>query len=107
MTVVTAALLLFMVMDPFGNVPVFVSVLKNVPPERRRAVLVRELFIALAVLMAFLLGGPAVMQVLNISETSLRIAGGIILFMIASKMVFGQSGELWGNDGTAADGSFH
>jgi len=94
MTFVTAAILLFMVMDPFGNIPFFVCVLQDVPLERQRRVLVRELFIALFVLFIFLFAGPSFMRMLQVSEASLRIAGGIILFLIAIKMVFGQVGEL-------------
>jgi multiple antibiotic resistance protein len=60
--------------------------------------LVRELLIALLVLVVFMFCGPWFMQALNISETSLCISGGIILFMIAIKMVFGHAGELWGAD---------
>jgi len=94
MTVISAAILLFMVMDPFGNVPFFVCVLQDVPAERRRRVLVRELLIALLVLFVFLFAGPSFMGVLHVSESALRISGGIILFLIAIKMVFGKTSEL-------------
>jgi MarC family membrane protein len=93
MTIITAAVLIFMVMDPFGNIPFFVCILQDVPRERRLHVLVRELFIALLVLFVFLFVGPSFMKALQISEASLRIAGGIILFLIAIKMVFGQAAE--------------
>jgi len=93
MTIITAAILIFMVMDPFGNIPVFVCVLQDVPREKRMRVLIRELLIALFVLFVFLFIGPLFMRALQISEASLRIAGGIILFLIAIKMVFGQSAE--------------
>ena len=82
-------------MDPFGNVPVFLSILKEVPPQRRQKVIIRELFIALIVLLLFLLAGPHLLKTLQISEPSLRIAGGIILFLIAIKMVFGKLGEMF------------
>ena len=75
-------------MDPLGNVPVFLAALKNVPDNRRRRVVLRELLIALGVLTAFLLAGPLLLQALHISEPALRIAGGIVLFMIALRMVF-------------------
>lgn len=93
MTIITAAILIFMVMDPFGNIPVFVCVLQDVPQEKRMRVLLRELLIALFVLFIFLFIGPLFMKALQISEASLRIAGGIILFLIAIKMVFGQSSD--------------
>ncbi len=88
MDFISAATLLFLVMDPLGNIPVFLSVLDKVAPERRTWVLVRELLLALVVLVAFLYAGEMVLGFLGLSEHSIRIAGGIILFIIALKMVF-------------------
>ena len=95
MSILSASILLFLVMDPFGNAPVFLYVLKGVPPQRRQKVIIRELFIALIVLLLFLLAGPHLLKALHISEPSLRIAGGIILFLIAIKMVFGNVGDMF------------
>ena len=88
MDIISAATLLFLVMDPLGNIPVFLSVLDKVEPERRTRVLVRELFLAFFVLVAFLYAGEVLLGFLGLSEHSIRIAGGIILFLIALKMVF-------------------
>jgi multiple antibiotic resistance protein len=88
MTLVSAFVLLFLVMDPFGNVPVFLAALSPVAPERRRLVIARELLIALGVLVVFLFAGPALLDGLGISEPALSIAGGIILFLIALRMIF-------------------
>ena len=88
MEIVSAATLLFLVMDPLGNIPVFLSVLEDVAPERRTRVLIRELLLALAVLVVFLFFGQYLLGFLQLSEHSIRIAGGIILFLIALKMVF-------------------
>jgi len=88
MEIISAATLLFLVMDPLGNIPVFLSVLEGVAPERRTRVLIRELLLALAVLVIFLFFGQYVLGFLQLSEHSIRIAGGIILFLIALKMVF-------------------
>ena len=88
MDIISAATLLFLVMDPLGNIPVFLSVLDKVAPERRTRVLIRELLLALIVLVAFLYAGEVVLGFLGLSEHSIRIAGGIILFLIALKMVF-------------------
>jgi len=88
MDIVSAATLLFLVMDPLGNIPVFLSVLDDVEPERRTRVLIRELLLALVVLVAFLYAGQVMLGFLGLSEHSIRIAGGIILFLIALKMVF-------------------
>lgn len=88
MSTVSAGILLFLIMDPLGNIPVFLSLLKGVAPERRRRVLLRELLIALAVLFAFLLGGQYILKLLQLKQESVSIAGGIILFLIGMKMVF-------------------
>ena len=90
MSLISASILLFLVMDPFGNVPAFVILLNKVPSGERQRILVRELLIALAVLIFFLFCGPLLLRALHISEPSLRIAGGIILFLIALRMVFGK-----------------
>ena len=88
MTVLAAILLLIIIMDPIGNVPVFLSILKNIPIERRRKIIIRELLIALAVLLFFMFIGRYILQLLQIEQSSLGIAGGIILFLIAIKMIF-------------------
>ncbi|MEN8258060.1 MAG: MarC family protein [Thermodesulfobacteriota bacterium] len=94
MSLLAASILLFLVMDPFGNAPVFLLLLKRVPAAKRQRAILRELFIALSVLIFFLLTGPLLLQALHISEPSLRIAGGIILFLIALRMVF-DSGSIF------------
>jgi MarC family membrane protein len=88
MTTLSAGILLFLIMDPLGNVPLFLSLLKDVPPRRRRVVLVRELLIALAVLMGFLIGGSHILRLLQLRQESISIAGGIVLFLIGIRMVF-------------------
>lgn len=100
MTLLSATTLLVLVMDPLGNVPVFLAAMKDVPDSRRWHVLIRELLIALAVLAAFLLAGPLLLEGLHISQPALSISGGVILFLIALKMVFPTSEEvLAGNHG--------
>ena len=88
MTAFSAALLLFLVMDPFGNIPFFISALKKVDSKKHNKIILRELFIALVVLIAFLFAGRHILSILQISEPSLTVAGGIILFIIALKMIF-------------------
>lgn len=90
MTLISAALLLFLVMDPLGNIPLFLTALKNVDPARRLKVIVRELFIALFVMLIFLFSGQAFLSALHISEPALTATGGVILFLIALKMIFPQ-----------------
>lgn len=88
MTLVSAIVLLFLVIDPFGNVAFFVAALNAVEPSRRRRVLIRELVIAYLVMVAFLFVGQPLLAAMNISGPALTIAGGVILFLIAIRMVF-------------------
>lgn len=88
MDVFAAATLLFLIMDPLGNVPIFLSVLERVKPERRTRVVIRELLFALVILLIFLFIGEQLLSLLHLSEHAIRISGAIILFLIALKMVF-------------------
>lgn len=88
MTTFSAAVLLFFVMDPLGNIPLFLSALTPVEPARRFRIAARELLIAYGVLILFLFAGRSILRTLGISEPALTIAGGIVLFLIALKMVF-------------------
>lgn len=88
MTVASAALLLFLILDPLGNIPVFLSMLRRLTPQRQRVVLARELLIALLVLMAFLWAGKYALEVMHLRQESVAIAGGIVLFLIGIRMIF-------------------
>ena len=88
MTLASAIVLLFLVIDPFGNVPFFVTAMKQVDPSRRRRIIARELLIAYVVMVVFLFFGQPLLRVLGISGPALTIAGGVILFLIALRMVF-------------------
>lgn len=88
MDLFSSILTLFLIMDPIGNIPLFLSVLRVVPAERRRRVLLREIGFAYLVLTAFVLSGRYVMQVLHLEPETIGIAGGIVLFLIALRMVF-------------------
>ena len=87
-TILGAVIMLFLVMDPFGNIPLFISALRKVPPERRTFVLIRELAIALAIMVGFMFLGKQLLKFLGIAEYSLSIAGGLVLLMIAFDLVF-------------------
>lgn len=84
----SATILLLLVFDPFGSIPVFASALKRVAPERRLAVLCRECVIAFVILLAFLFGGEGFLKLMHLSNASLQISGGIVLFLIALRMIF-------------------
>ncbi len=86
------AITLLLIMDPLGNVPPFLSTLKHVQPERRRKVLVREILLAYIVLLVFLFLGKYLLQLLSLQEETISIAGGIVLFLIALRMVFPSDG---------------
>jgi multiple antibiotic resistance protein len=92
--VLSAIVTLFLVMDPLGNVPLFLSVLKSVPAARRQRVLLRELGFAYVVLVLFLLMGNALLQFLGLEQEAVSIAGGIVLFLIALRMIFPGQGSL-------------
>jgi MarC family membrane protein len=84
----SAVVLLLLVFDPFGNIPIFISALREVPPERRRAVILRECVIAFGVLVVFVFVGGPFMRVLGLSEQSLQIGGAVVLMLVAIRMVF-------------------
>lgn len=88
MSILSAAITLFLMMDPVGNVPAFAALLKDVDARRRTAVVIRENVIALITLLFFLLFGPSVLGVLHIEESALSMAGGVVLFIVALEMIF-------------------
>ncbi len=88
MTILSAVITLILVMDPFGGIPVFLSLLQHSPARRRRMIILREMAIALGILMLFLFFGKFILSGLHISEPALNISGGIILFLIALRMIF-------------------
>jgi MarC family membrane protein len=85
---ISAVVILLLVMDPIGNIPLFVSALRHVRPARRARVILRECAIAFAVLLVFVFFGGAILGVLGLSDPALGIAGGLILFLIALRMIF-------------------
>jgi len=93
----SAAVLLFFVMDAFGNAPLALALLKDVPRERRRKVVLRELVIALAVLVFFLFLGQEILSFLGLHEESVSIAGGIVLGVIGLRMVFPRADGVMGH----------
>jgi multiple antibiotic resistance protein len=87
-TIASAAITLLLLMDPLGNAPIFMSVLGKLTPRRRRIAVVRELLFALAILLIFLFFGQVILQALNISQPALAVAGGVVLFIVALRMIF-------------------
>lgn len=93
----SAVVILLMVMDPIGNIPLFVSLLRNVEAARRKPVILRECAIAFVVLIVFVFFGAAILGVLGLSDPSLTIAGGVILFLIALRMIFRRPEGVFGD----------
>jgi MarC family membrane protein len=99
-TFLSALVLLLLVLDPFGSLPIFISVMRSVDPARRTRVAVREVVIAFAVLLGFMFAGQSFLSLMHLSERSLEVAGGVILLIIAIRMIFGTGDENY----AAADG---
>ena len=87
-TFVSATILLLLITDPLGNIPIFANALKSVPIARRPRVILREVLIAFVLLLAFMFLGDGFLRVMNLSQLSLQVAGGVVLFLIAIRMVF-------------------
>jgi MarC family membrane protein len=87
-TFASATILLVLITDPVGNIPVFANALKHVAPQRRAKVILREISIAFLLLLSFMFVGEGFLRVMNLSELALQIGGGVILFLIALRMVF-------------------
>ena len=93
----SAVVLLLLVADPFGNVPIFVSALRDVPPQRRLRIVLRECLIAFVVLSAFVFAGRPFLQTLGLSEISLQIGGAVVLMLVALRMVFPSAEGVYGS----------
>ena len=100
----SAAILLAFVIDPFGNVPVVNAMLAGYPVARRRVIVVRECAIAFVILLAFMVGGRKLLDLMQLSPSALSIAGGVILFMIATRMVFASPEGVFGMPARGAGG---
>jgi MarC family membrane protein len=87
-TFASATILLILITDPFGNIPIFANALRGVAPERRSRVILREVLIAFVLLLSFMFMGDGFLRVMNLSQLSLQIAGGVVLFLIALRMIF-------------------
>jgi multiple antibiotic resistance protein len=93
--IAAAAATLFFVMDPLGNIAIFNGVLSRFPPRRRAQITARELVIALVIMLVLLFAGTAILDFLGLTQPSLNIAGGVLLFIIALRMIFpGAAGEV-------------
>lgn len=101
--ILSASLTLFLVIDPLGNVALLTPMLKDIAPPRRRTVIIRECLIAFAILTAFMFFGPASLDLLQVRAPALPVAGGVVLFLIALRMIFRQPGGIFGDDAESGE----
>ena len=87
-TFASATILLLLITDPLGNIPIFANALRNVAPERRMKVILREVLIAFLLLLSFMFVGDGFLHLMNLSDLSLQIAGAVVMFLIALRMIF-------------------
>jgi MarC family membrane protein len=87
-TFASATILLLLITDPLGNIPIFVNSLRAVPAERRARVILREVLIAFGLLLSFMFVGQSFLKAMSLSDVSLQIGGAVVLFLIALRMVF-------------------
>jgi len=92
----SAFVLLLLVLDPLGSLPIFIPIMREVPKARRRWVAMREVGIAFGVLFFFMFFGNGFLRVMHLSERSLEVAGGVILLMVAIRMIFSHEGGVYG-----------
>jgi len=97
-TFLSATILLILVTDPLGNIPMCLAILNRIPHERHVKVILRECLIAFTALLLFMVSGRRMMAVLHLSDDALRVAGGVILFLIAIKMIFPPGGSKLGDE---------
>ncbi|WP_343154681.1 YhgN family NAAT transporter [Buchnera aphidicola (Pseudoregma panicola)] len=86
--IISNTILLILIMDPLGNLPIFMSILNKFKKKRKKIILIREMFIALIIMLLFLFSGEKILSFLNLKTQIVSISGGIILFLIAIKMIF-------------------
>ena len=94
---VSATILLLLITDPLGNIPLFISCLRGVAKQRRAIVILREVAIAFVILLIFMVAGNGFLRMMGLTDTSLRIGGGIVLFLIALRMIFPHPGGPFGS----------
>lgn len=97
MNLFTLTIILFLIMDPIGNISSFLTVLKGLPQERRKFVILREMLIALTAMLAFNFLGEHIFNILEISESTLHLASGAILLLVAIKILFPSTDSLRAN----------
>lgn len=88
----STAILIFFILDPFGNVPLLLSILKSVDKRKHSKIIIREMLIGLLILVIFLFFGEQFLSLFHLETQAITIAGGIIFFVISLKMIFPNPG---------------
>ncbi len=88
MTLLSISLVLILIMDPIGNLSCFLSMVQKIDPKKQRWIIGREMLIALAFMLGFNYLGEIIFDFLDISETAVRLTSGVILFLVAIKVLF-------------------
>ncbi len=96
MEIFSAFIILFMIMDPVGNIPIFMSALREVHDDRKNIIIIREMILALLILIIFLFLGPYILLLLSLTQEAIQISGAIVLFLIALGMIFPKEGGIIG-----------
>ena len=94
-SIIGTAVLLMFILDPFGNVPLLLTILKDVDKKRKKFIIIRESIFGLIILLTFFFFGEAFLSIFHLETASVTIAGGVIFFVIALKMIFpGEKGNV-------------
>ncbi len=102
----SATVLLVLITDPLGNIPLFISAMRDVPRERRVKLILREVGIAFVILLFFMLVGDRFLRMMSLTDLSLRLGGGIVLFLLPLRMIFPHPDGALGSDPRAGGEPF-
>jgi multiple antibiotic resistance protein len=96
MSLLSISITLFLIMDSVGNITDFLALIKAIPPNRQRWVILREMLTALAIMVFFYYFGSFLLDSLDVNSSTVQIAGGLVLFLIAIKMIFPEERRMYG-----------
>ena len=97
LSIISTTLLLLVLLDPIGNIPIYIATVERLPPAKRTRVIARECLIAYAILILFVFGGNPLMSWMHLTDEAMGIAGGIILFIIALRLIFRRPEGVFGD----------
>lgn len=97
LSIISTTLLLLVLLDPIGNIPIYIATVERLPPAKRTRVIARECLIAYAILILFVFGGNQLMSWMHLTDEAMGIAGGIILFIIALRLIFRRPEGVFGD----------